>query len=141
MRPRSFRGISSSSTTRIVMLSTVMGPLGSLFCGSRHGNGNRLLIFLEVHVRQEDLETCDIAACAREGPEADCPAIFLDNAFADPETQTRTFGGFSGEERFEEVLCMFWIDAGAGIADGDTNGGTVAPPHGFEDMQSQCAAT
>src|SRR6185437_3263497 len=104
-------------------------------------NAGWLVNFLEFRVRQEDTEASGIVTSKRKCPEADGPAILLDNAFADPQTQTRALGGFRGEERLEETLCILWTNADAGIADGDTNSGAAAVPRTrLEDMQPQRAA-
>lgn len=100
------------------MSSAAMGTFGNLSCVSVLDG---LLNFLKVYVRQRDLKAGNLAVCKREGSEADRAAIFLNDPFADPKTQPGALGGLCGEERFEEVLCVFWLDACARIADGDTN--------------------
>ena len=81
----------------------------------RFGGGIYALSSSQISMRQEDAEARDVIAGPANASEGDSAAVFLNNAFADPQAQAGALGGFGGEEGLEEVPGMFGIDADAGV--------------------------
>src|SRR5581483_8334308 len=89
----------------------------------------------------KDPETGDIFAGPANAPEGYIAAVFLDNAFADPEPKSCAFGGLGGEEGLKQMAGVLGIDAHAGIADADAGAGlAVRGTKMLKDVEAEGAA-
>src|ERR1035438_6415354 len=76
-----------------------------------------------------------------EAAEANGAFVFLNDAFADPETEAGALGGLGGEERLEEAYGVFAANAVAGVDDGDGDAATLCfAVGGFGDAQAESSA-
>src|SRR3954447_9674193 len=111
--------MSSSSTQRITASGTAARSrrgLGGLERFRRHID---MLGSPQGSMRQEDLKAGDVPAGSAKTLEGNSAPVFLNDAFADPQSETGALCRLGGEERLEEVPGVFGIDANAGVADGD----------------------
>ena len=68
------------------------------------------------HSRNGHPEARDVAAVKWNASEMNRTLIFLNDSFADPQTQSRSLGCFGAKEWLEYAFGMFRADAETGIA-------------------------